>query len=617
MGKRKRLRTSGGYSNADIEAGSDDHSDGRSELYEKHQRIQAEFRSNERLRNLAPFLDREERRYNQLLKPVEKALNSVVQDRAGCIITIEQGKELRTQAAKSRLHYKRPNGSWDRLRERQVVKDEHGRAVKNVSGGLVRKEVPAERVRVILHDSFQIDPVLALGVVFATRDGGLLAELALEFLRVGGQDAIEIFEAVTGAEVVTMPYHSKAMGGHFQPDYVIVAEDGTKLALKKLSHLGHSMLGAWRWTEMGYTGEALDQLTGVAESEVGLEEILDYRGKRTVDFKVCSELDHRMQKRLDEPRFAALKEIVVNRARPEYEAYLQRRRAALAGDTTPRRLAKLAALLRASQDEVVGFKTQLDAEKQEVETRKRRNNDLEEQLAKERRDFEQTLSTANNEIKAQKVMVSERADEAKRLSESLESARKDIAAADGEMKALRGRMDNIAKSREELTVLLASAQRSAEVGTAEVKRLRAVIESMTNDATAQVRAEIRRQHKLLTGLDRFVSSLVPAYNVSGSVAPDPSWACLCRRNGSGRLELTSIFDGVLDELTEFRAEADEIRMRARRLTQVSQLETVKRPKIVEQPAEKFTHCGGANGHLSAKQPPVVLKVPGFEISEPK
>jgi len=44
MARSNRAKTAGGYSADDIESGADDHSDGRSELYELHQRLQAEFR---------------------------------------------------------------------------------------------------------------------------------------------------------------------------------------------------------------------------------------------------------------------------------------------------------------------------------------------------------------------------------------------------------------------------------------------------------------------------------------------------------------------------------------------------------------------------------------------
>ena len=190
-----------------------------------------------------------------------------------------------------------------------------------------------------------------------------------------------------------------------------------------MKHLGKSLIGAWRWVEMGYTGENLDRLTGVPGSEDGLKKILDFRGKRSVDFNVCSKLDQRMWKRLDEPEFALLKTIVLTRAKPEYEAYLKRRMQAVSGETPKRRIAKLSALLMAERQRVLAREAELITTKEELDKLKQKLREHGEDAAVQLTRFEQTLGAKNEELRAREALVAEQTSDIKRLSDSLVSAK--------------------------------------------------------------------------------------------------------------------------------------------------------------------------------------------------
>jgi len=139
-------------------------------------------------------------------------LNSVVQDRLGNLLSMEQGSEIRATAATRRLYYLCEDGRWDRLRERAVVRDQNGRTKKDAKGRPIRKEVPPEKVKLFSMIRTTESGIGSCGHVRRTRRSRVV-EISSPFPAVGGKDMIEIFESVAGAEILLAPYHSKALGG--------------------------------------------------------------------------------------------------------------------------------------------------------------------------------------------------------------------------------------------------------------------------------------------------------------------------------------------------------------------------------------------------------------------
>jgi len=136
-------------------------------------------------------------------------------------------------------------------------------------------------------------------VALATRAG--YGEQAKEFLFAGAKDIVEIFERLTGLEIVDVPFHAKVLGGHYQPEFVSVNADHKKLgSADSMVHLGRPMLGVLRWRQMGIVGKDLDRLTGVANADAGLDDALKDRGDRAIDKKIQGELDLRMWARLQD-----------------------------------------------------------------------------------------------------------------------------------------------------------------------------------------------------------------------------------------------------------------------------------------------------------------------------
>ncbi len=267
---------------------------GRDNLQQYFQRQEA------RQLRLDHFLGNEEEYWKALLEGVEPVLNDVVIDRYGNYLNIDAREALMQERIQSRSWYRRKDGKPQRLRSQPYARDPlTGEVLEDANGKRIRRELPAADVPVIYHEAVMLDPRLSLMVVLATRAG--LGEQAKSYLFAGAKDVVDLWERLTGLEIVDVPYHAKVLGGHFQPEFVLVDAAHRKLgSADSLVHLGRPMLGVLRWRQMGISGKDLDRLTGVWNSDGGLDDALANRGDRAIDKRVMEELDLRMWARLKE-----------------------------------------------------------------------------------------------------------------------------------------------------------------------------------------------------------------------------------------------------------------------------------------------------------------------------
>jgi len=317
-------RQSGGYSAADVRRGADNHGHGCSKLYRMHQEVQERLRQDQRASTVAKFLGREERGFRSLYGRAETTLNAAVIDANGKIVTPAEAHAIREAALKYAGRYRRADGRWERIRQKKAVLDQSGEPIRDKNGKLVRQEACVESVKLIQHQAFTIHPVISLTLAIAAVVGGNAAAEALKFLTICAVKMAGVFEKHVGIRPILTPYHSKPLGGHFQPDYTLVNQDGRKVVQKKMLHLGSKMLGAWRWREMGFRANTLDLITGVEDSESGLDDALNKRGTG-IDYKICREMDDFMVPLIRSSEFSELALIFSGRAEREYVEYLKRR----------------------------------------------------------------------------------------------------------------------------------------------------------------------------------------------------------------------------------------------------------------------------------------------------
>lgn len=295
---RSHNRWKGAYTRRNFR--SSGHGDGRKGEYDRDNLRQYLQRKEARQLRLDHFLGNEEEYWKALLKGVEPVLNDMVIDREGQHLSIEGREALMQERIHSRSWFRRKDGKPQRLRSQPCARDPvTGEVLVNSNGKKIRRELPAEDVPVVYHEAIMLDPRLSLMVVLATRAG--LGEQAKSYLFAGAKDVVELWESITGLEIVDVPFHCKVFGGHYQPEFVLVDADHRKLgSADSLVHLGRPMLGVLRWREMGIAGKDLDRLTGVADADAGLDDALADRGARAIDKMVMQQLDKRMWARLKE-----------------------------------------------------------------------------------------------------------------------------------------------------------------------------------------------------------------------------------------------------------------------------------------------------------------------------
>ncbi len=292
---------------------------GRDNLQQYFQRQEA------RQLRLDHFLGNEEEYWQALLEGVEPVLNDVVIDREGQHLSIDAREALMQERIQSRSWYRRKDGKPQRLRSQPYARDPETKEVLLDSNGKkIRRELPSEDVPVVYHEAIMLDPRLSLMLVLATRAG--LGAQAKSYLFAGAKDVVELWESITGLEIVDVPYHAKVLGGHFQPEFVLVDAKHQKLgSADALVHLGRPMLGVLRWRSMGISGKDLDRLTGVRDSDAGLDDALANRGARAIDKRVMEELDLRMWARLKEDDTFRNLLPFLTEAEQQYADYRQRK----------------------------------------------------------------------------------------------------------------------------------------------------------------------------------------------------------------------------------------------------------------------------------------------------
>jgi hypothetical protein len=222
-------------------------------------------------------------------------------DRTGKELTPEEHLALLVER-KKRIRYLRPDGSWERLRERPTILVQNPETKKWKK---VRIETPVEKISGVRYEAFLIRPDLSAALVLACRGGfGTLAKkLAQEVDRA----CLREFERFTGFAAVAGPLHPKLFAGHFQVSSNRIAESGRLLAEADLPHLGRKILGAWTLsTVFEITGKKLDELTGHEDAQVGIDDALDDRGDRAVDFHMYKFIAERFEAKLRKDRFKAL-----------------------------------------------------------------------------------------------------------------------------------------------------------------------------------------------------------------------------------------------------------------------------------------------------------------------
>jgi hypothetical protein len=321
--RKRRNRWKGAYTPRNFR--SSRHGDGRKWEYDRDNLQQYLQRKETRQLRLDHFFDQEEECWRLLLEGVEPVLNDVVIDRQGQYLSVDAREALMQERKESRSWYRRKDGKPQRLRSQPYARDSlTGEVLEDANGKKIRRELPAADVPVIYHEAIMLDPRLSLMVVLATRAG--LGEQAKSYLFAGAKDVVELWESITGLEIVDVPYHAKVFGGHYQPEFVLVNAQHQKLgSADALVHLGRPMLGVLRWRQMGIMGKDLDRLTGVPDSDAGLDNALADRGARAIDKKVMEELDVRMWARLrEEEAFHDLLPFLAE-AEQQYADYRQRK----------------------------------------------------------------------------------------------------------------------------------------------------------------------------------------------------------------------------------------------------------------------------------------------------
>jgi len=349
------------------------HGDGRKRDYGHDNLQQYLQRKNARQLRLDHFVGREEEHWKALLEGVEEVLNDIVIDRDGRYLSVAAREALMQERLESRGWYRRTDGKPQRLRSQPFARDPvTGIVLLDEAGKKIRRELPAADVPVVYHEAIMVDPRLSLLAVVATRAG--LGQQVKDYLFAGAKDVVEIFERLTGLEIVDVPYHAKVLGGHFQPEFVLVNADHKKLgSADSMVHLGRPMLGVLRWRQMGIAGKDLDRLTGVKDSDAGLDDALTDRGDRAIDKKIMEELDVRMWARLKEDD--AFRDLLpfLTEAEQQYSDYRQRKADAISrpDEEAQRKIEQLAeavaqkAAMIASQAEALEL-----AKAQEVEATK-------------------------------------------------------------------------------------------------------------------------------------------------------------------------------------------------------------------------------------------------------
>lgn len=321
--RKRRNRWKGAYTPRNFR--SSRHGDGRKGEYDRDNLRQYLQRKETRQLRLDHFFDQEEECWRLLLEGVEPVLNDVVIDRQGQYLSVDAREALMQERKEDRCWFRRRDGKPQRLRSQPYARDPlTGEVLEDANGKKIRRELPAADVPVIYHEAIMLDPRLSLMVVLATRAG--LGEQAKSYLFAGAKDVVELWENITGLEIVDVPYHAKVLGGHYQPEFVLVDAAHRKLgSADALVHLGRPMLGVLRWRSMGVSGKDLDRLTGVPDSDAGLDDALADRGARATDKKVMEELDQRMWARLrEEESFRDLLPFLAE-AEQQYADYRQRK----------------------------------------------------------------------------------------------------------------------------------------------------------------------------------------------------------------------------------------------------------------------------------------------------
>ena len=333
------------------------HEDGRTKRYRDDQLSQEQRRKAELGRVVGRFVDAERDEWKQLLNPVLLEVSPVF-DRDGKIMPIGATGPLMDELQKTRSRYKRPDGRWQALRMQGYLTDTNGLPVTDEKGRKIRGDLDCKTA--VLHEAFEIDPRLSRMVVLAAHEGKEMQELVTEFLRIGAGVAKEAFEKHTGLRVEFIPYHPKVYAGHFQPYFTLVDPEGNKLGNARRPHVGPAMLGAARWRSMGYKGKALDALTGVENSEAGLDAVLQSRGSKSVDYLVQKDLDRELLAWIDDRRFAKLHPFF-EKASDDYEKYLARRRGKIdEAETARKRILALEAEVAAQAKALAEARLEID-----------------------------------------------------------------------------------------------------------------------------------------------------------------------------------------------------------------------------------------------------------------
>ena len=372
---------------------------GRDNLQQYFQRQEA------RQLRLDHFFGKEEECWKALLEGVEAVLNDVVIDREGQHLGIVAREALMQERIQSRSWYRRKDGKPQRLRSQPYARDPlTGEVLEDANGKKIRRELPAADVPVIYHEAIMLDPRLSLMVVLATRTG--LGEQAKSYLFSGAKDVVELWESITGLEIVDVPYHAKVLGGHYQPEFVLVDAAHQKLgSADSLVHLGRPMLGVLRWRAMGISGKDLDRLTGVPDSDAGLDDALANRGARAIDKRVMEELDLRMWARLKEDDSYRDLLPLLTEAEQQYADYRQRKSDAISrlDEEAQRKIEQLGEAVAQQATVIASQAAALEnAEAQEAEAKKDREKvrTEKERLASELESVRLATQTAKHQADA-------------------------------------------------------------------------------------------------------------------------------------------------------------------------------------------------------------------------
>ena len=327
---------SGGYTPKNVKE-SGKHGDARLKKYRDDQLRGREARERRLELSIDAFINRKRREWDALLAPVHDAM-AFVKDGAGHDLSVAEVDARRVELVATRGRYKRKDGAWAALRSQRVVVGPDGKALRNEKNRKrpLLERVPIEETKVILHEAFELDPRLSLALTHAAKaapQGGAWRE----FLEATAADVADLVEQHIGARPELVPYHPKALAGHFQPEFCIVDAAGNKLTVRQRVHLGPAMVGAARWRGMGFKGADLDALTGIKDSEVGLDYVLKSRGEKACDWLVLRDLDAITSARLKEPRYSSLLPFWEQGCR-DYEDYLSERRHVIGAEAAAKRL---------------------------------------------------------------------------------------------------------------------------------------------------------------------------------------------------------------------------------------------------------------------------------------